>query len=298
MTDVYLKIATLIVAVFGAFYAGLQFRMQRRVAKAKFIFDLNAYMASDELTLAIERLEKYRDALYDQMRQKHPFSTPSFVIQDDSLLDESVEKSLKEEITRGYWGSHGTQVPPVPTPVPATVPPLVGRAPLPDGATARFAIAHNDVTKIWPDVRNLTRFFESIMFMIETEVLTDAEVFRPMGYRMLLVLNCPLVQKRLLFSYDEKTQKIRPKYSFLALFALHRRLMDFYKDRFQWHDDKGVKFDLLLEDYKVHPRYELKNSAHLLWQDTAVGSSEIYQAALDAYEKYKDQLYKGNKASR
>jgi len=136
-------------------------------------------------------------------------------------------------------------------------------------------------------IRNLLRFCELINFMLETKVVSEADIFPLLGYRILLVLNCPLIQKCFLFAYDADTGAVHPRFPFLSIFALHSRIMAYYQYRFLRRRDVESIEDILYREFKYRAAYDLRRSSAELWPNVTSHPENVYKSALAAYRTYR-----------
>ena len=275
-----LKIIVSTCTLIGTFFGLREYGKRRAETKAKLIMDLNLALSDDGLSEAVELLEEYRDELRKQQVKDEIRFSPYKYLLEESIPTTPVPNAVSHaQVTEDKEAGADPK---------ASAGNNGGKNDISVDMSLELIAAHNALIEGWAKVRNLLRFFETILLMIETGAVNEADLFRCMGYRMLLVLNCPLVQKKMLFSHDMSVVNgTRFKYSFVSMFELHRRLMSHLNGSFNIIDGQGLTYNSLLEDYKINPIYSLELAPLSLWNIEKGVTTNAYKAAIESYRKLK-----------
>lgn len=107
------------------------------------------------------------------------------------------------------------------------------------------------------NLRNMLRTFETVMLMLETRLVHDSDIFPLIGYRVALVVNCPLVQSNFLYRKGDKNEII-PNYRFSAVFALYHRLMIYNACLYEKvGKDASISIETLLDELPILKCFEI-----------------------------------------
>lgn len=237
-----------VLTVFGLVLVMRQLLFNRRAAKDKIIYDLNKNLES--YGKAVKFCEYYKNVLKGQ---SEPFElkTPSAILQgpenygSGSLPSEDTFNILDKAVQRN-------------------VPKL----------------SENDSTpSTYTCMRNMLRAFETIMLMLETKVIKDSEIFPLMGYRLSLLVNCPVVQCNLLFTKSDN-YGIEPNYRFSAVFALYHRLMKYEMLLISRLPTSKMSPEKILGGLRIMEKFELSSINSWIYENQKLNNLKREDPAL------------------